>query len=646
MRSRLSCLIVGFFFSALAQGLIASSSESAEPESTRSWPKDTTPYAREEVPEDYGYVIDGTRELALPVFIVDVVVNNTNPNLKNTDTFNDGETSIAINAANPDEIVITAFSGSWGINAPLWHSTDGGITWTKQLTVPAPPGIPAAGCPCDQTIDYGQGNELSGTFLVGNPSPNVDVFSGTTTDPASSAAWNWFTAGGVTQRTNNNVPTSFGDSDQPWLLVNRDPMTSSQNNVYVAYDDFSGGVGGGPPDMRVAVSYGVNPPNFTVDNQSGTSTGFVNPGHRLAVDPRTGSVYSVFQRRIAPGAGGSQNINYILNQSTDGGLTWGGGGIGIVVANGDSTQPTPKFGTVNALLGGVLHAAVDPRTSDVYYVYGNRDAATANNRLALRRIVTSGGLIVGPQVFVTEQVQAAIPSVAVRETGTVGIFYYTFDGFSSDNFPIFTAHLAQSDDGATFTDLELVTFLSSARDNGDPRQRVLGDYMQMKALGNCFYGAFTANGVPFGRPFANHDPIFFKSCSVNKIVNDSVTFEPLTSTFNTTSDTTGCPSGFGGKFSFDARLTDQSSSPPLSDLVARVTTLTNGNLLENADGGPGAVGARLTIPKKDDFSDGVLSPGEFVDVPFSICLKDENPFSFFVDVLGLQTDTPTNSVSK
>jgi hypothetical protein len=93
-------------------------------------------------------------------------------------------------------------------------------------------------------------------------------------------------------------------------------------------------------------------------------------------------------------------------------------------------------------------------------------------------------------------------------------------------------------------------------------------------------------------------------------------------------------------------LTDQSSSPPLSDLVARVTTLTNGNLLENADGGPGAVGARLTIPKKDDFSDGVLSPGEFVDVPFSICLKDENPFSFFVDVLGVQTDTLSNSVSK
>jgi hypothetical protein len=34
--------------------------------------------------------------------------------------------------------------------------------------------------------------------------------------------------------------------------------------------------------------------------------------------------------------------------------------------------------------------------------------------------------------------------------------------------------------------------------------------MQMKVVENTFYGAFTGNGVPFGRPFANHDPIFFK----------------------------------------------------------------------------------------------------------------------------------------
>jgi hypothetical protein len=188
---------------------------------------------------------------------------------------------------------------------------------------------------------------------------------------------------------------------------------------------------------------------------------------------------------------------------------------GIIVANADSTQPIPKFGTVNALLGGVDHAAVDPNTGDVYYVYGNRDAATGNDRLAIRRIQDNGGggVTVGPENFVTGQVEAAIPSVAVLSNGTVGVFYYTFEGFSVDNFPIFSAHLAlSSDQGVTFSDQVLLTFLSSAMDDTDPRQRVLGDYMQMKAVSNCFFGSFTGNGVPFGRPFSNHDPIFFRVC--------------------------------------------------------------------------------------------------------------------------------------
>jgi len=486
-------------------------------ESTRDAPPDTTPYRRPAVREDFAP--KGIRPIPLlpAVFIVDAVVNNTDPNLTNTDTFNDGETSITFNLANPNEIVITAFSGSFGGNAALWHSTDGGNIWTKQFTIPSAPGVPdflsCSGGVCDQTVDYGRGSQMSGTFLA------TDIHSGTTTNPASAAAWNWLVIAGVTQPTNFNNSPPPGGVDQPWLLVNVDPTIPSQDNVYDAYDDFTNGSNcvGDACIERVSASYGMNPPNFTADNQSGTATGSINPGHRLAVDPRNGFVYSLFQRNIAPGNGGSKNIDYMLNRSTDGGTTWTLNAMagGIIVANADSTQPTPKFGTVNALLGGVDHAAVDPNNGDVYYVYGNRDAGTGNDRLAIRRIQDDGvgGVTVGPENFVTGQVEAAIPSVAVASNGTVGVFYYTFDGMSPDNFPTFSAHLAQSSDqGVTFSDQVLLTFLSSAMDNGNSRQRVLGDYMQMKAVDTCFFGAFTGNGVPFGRPFANHDPIFFRVC--------------------------------------------------------------------------------------------------------------------------------------
>jgi hypothetical protein len=101
------------------------------------------------------------------------------------------------------------------------------------------------GCPCDHNVDFGRANELLGTFLArppnGGPSGvfDRDVYSGTTTNPASAAAWKWLLISGVTQRTNNLVPSSFGSTDQPWLLVTRDPVTATQDYVYVGYDDFN-----------------------------------------------------------------------------------------------------------------------------------------------------------------------------------------------------------------------------------------------------------------------------------------------------------------------------------------------------------------------------------------------------------------------
>jgi hypothetical protein len=119
------------------------------------------------------------------------------------------------------------------------------------------------------------------------------------------------------------------------------------------------------------------------------------------------------------------------------------------------------------------------------------------------------------------------------------------------------------------------------------------------------------------------------------LVNDLVTFTPLPATFTTTADPAGCPAGFAGTFRFTARLTTKASSPTLTDLRVQVQTLTNGNLLQNADGGPGGVGATVTVPQADAFIDGLLSPEEVVDVPFVVCLQQHSPFRFLVNVLGI-----------
>ena len=88
-----------------------------------------------------------------------------------------------------------------------------------------------------------------------------------------------------------------------------------------------------------------------------------------------------------------------------------------------------------------------------------------------------------------------------------------------------------------------------------------------------------------------------------------------------------------GTFSFEARLTN-TSDRSLSDLVVVVTTLTNGNLLQNADGGPGGVGARLTVPRQDGFSRWRAQPRRIRGRALYHLLNERRALQFVVDVLG------------
>jgi uncharacterized repeat protein (TIGR01451 family) len=126
-------------------------------------------------------------------------------------------------------------------------------------------------------------------------------------------------------------------------------------------------------------------------------------------------------------------------------------------------------------------------------------------------------------------------------------------------------------------------------------------------------------------------------CKTEEILNNFLTFIPMPATFASTPDASGCPPGFAGTFSFEAVATNTGTSD-LEGLFVEVVTLTGGNLLKNADGGPGGEGALMTvsIPPINDYSDRVLSRDESTNVHLEVCLASFSGFSFFVNMQGVE----------
>jgi hypothetical protein len=110
------------------------------------------------------------------------------------------------------------------------------------------------------------------------------------------------------------------------------------------------------------------------------------------------------------------------------------------------------------------------------------------------------------------------------------------------------------------------------------------------------------------------------------LVNAFVTLDPA---LETTFAPTPVPGGPAGTFTITATFTNTSGTP-LRLLFFGVNELTGGNLLLNADAGPGGVGATLTPEVAGD----VLTPGASVTAAFVIGLQVREPFTFLVDVFG------------
>jgi hypothetical protein len=110
------------------------------------------------------------------------------------------------------------------------------------------------------------------------------------------------------------------------------------------------------------------------------------------------------------------------------------------------------------------------------------------------------------------------------------------------------------------------------------------------------------------------------------VVNDLVALGNLTTSF----DPAPPPGGSAGTFRITAHFTNTSTQAILHPFV-EVVELTGGNLLLNANGDPGGVGARLTLPNSANTP---IEPGASSTFEFLIGLQQQQPFTFFVNMLG------------
>lgn len=145
------------------------------------------------------------------------------------------------------------------------------------------------------------------------------------------------------------------------------------------------------------------------------------------------------------------------------------------------------------------------------------------------------------------------------------------------------------------------------------------EYLPLAAARGAFVTA-TATGVQGTSEFS--------SCRVvgATLANSLLSVKKLTSRY----DPTPLANAPAGVMHVTATFKNQSKAT-LESSYFRVATLTGGNLLLNADDGPGAVGAVITGPT-------AIAPNERFEITYAIGLQQRRPFAFFVDAYGLDRD--------
>ncbi len=421
-----------------------------------------------------------TRALAQTVRVVNMI-----PVTLSNETNQDSEPDLTVDPNNRDVIIATAFtpnpSGATA-TAPVYVSQDGGNTWVLNNIVPS-----ANGMTGDITVTCSRNNVLYAGILRGGGGLDMRILR---SSPCTSTAA-MIQLLGRTQEdqpyARSLTPTSGLQANQDLLFVGHNDL-GNQPRTASLEQSLNAATAPAPAGLGLVRLERRNP-----FNQDG-------PPIRPSMHPN-GTVYAVYTQRTAS-AGTVRTGNIVVVRDDDFGQ--GPNAYSDLVDPGDTLAGRIVVNGVNWIfnnnavfgqerLGDRASIAVDPRDSQTVYVawIDRPGGMTGNTATVHVRRSTDGGANWSGDVLTVNG--ALSPQLAVNGAGDVGCLYQQLTGTGAGQR--WQTHFRQSSDGgANWSDRLLATTPANA-----PAMAFLpylGDYVGLAAVGDDFYGVFSASNVP------------------------------------------------------------------------------------------------------------------------------------------------------
>ena len=397
----------------------------------------------------------------------------------------DSEPNIAVNPANPLQIVATAFTPdpAHGPRAPIYVSSDGGLTWSLRSIVPG------GEATADISVAFGS---QGGALYAG-------ILNFTTVDLNILRTANPFAV--TPMKTLVDRP----NEDQPWVTAT---TAAGHDHVFVSHNDFNSQPKTATVELSRDARTKPQPAGFAPHVVERRDTlGQDGPSVRTAVHPG-GVVYGAFHRWVKAvketatatdaridvcvvrddDLGAGQNPFTDLRDPDD-------NKPGIRVAKNRLVHFTGSVGPLGfERIGSDLAIAVDP-TNDrrVWLAWCDRPGGLTSREWTLHvRHSTDKGKTWSADVRTAKK--AKNPALAVNEHGLVGLLFQQLVDTGANarwRTQLELTHDAWATPATSFV-------LHRALASSPARQFLpyLGDYVRLITVGSEFYGVFSGSNLP------------------------------------------------------------------------------------------------------------------------------------------------------